>query len=107
MAEDNSRKQSKHVLSKPEHATTIGWVPVITIAGVSAILGFVAAGLTAAGRSNLGAPGWWVASKLGKPGPDLNLGLFIVSAVIVDAVLFYAVLLGGFLLWEKARRKDA
>ncbi len=38
--------------------------------------------LTAAGLPKIRTPGWWVASTLNKPGPDLNLGLFIMSAIV-------------------------
>jgi hypothetical protein len=82
---------------------------VVEVAMLSAFLGILAAAATASGRSSLGAPGWWVAGVLGNltrsPETGESLGVIIVSAVVVDASICFALLWGGYLLWRRARSK--
>ncbi|HKN72726.1 MAG TPA: hypothetical protein VJX30_16960 [Terriglobales bacterium] len=72
----------------------------VEIAVLSVVLGLTASGLT-----KMQTPGWWVASMLFSPGRDLNLGLFVVSAIVVDAGICFAILWGGYLLWTRSRQE--
>jgi hypothetical protein len=78
---------------------------VVGVAALSVVIGSAAAMLTVAGRSNIGALGWWVAGMLSKPGRDSNLGLFIMSAFVVDSAICFAILWGGYLLWMRFRQR--
>lgn len=71
---------------------------VVVIAPLS-----VVAALAMGGLAKMGTPGWWVASKLNKPGKDLDLRVLIGTAIIVDSAICFAVLWGGYVLWTRFR----
>jgi hypothetical protein len=71
---------------------------VVVVAPLSVVVALAMGGL-----AKMGTPGWWVASKLNKPGKDLDLRLFIGTAIVVDSALCFAVLWGGYVLWTRFR----
>ena len=96
--------------SKPQKSKPA--VPPYSVAGrfrhvVEVALLSVVIALAASGLSKMRTPGWWVAGTLNKPGPDLNLGLFIGSVVAVDSAICFAMLWGGYLLWRKPAQTSA
>ncbi len=73
---------------------------VVEVAMLSVVMALAAAGL-----SKMRTPGWWISGALNRPSRDLNLGLLIGSAVVVDSAICFAILWGGYLLWTWCRRK--
>jgi hypothetical protein len=93
-------KPPKDRLGEPEYSSAGRLRHVVEVAVLSVVMG-----LGATGISKMRTPGWWVAGMLNKPGPDLNLGLFIGSAIFVDSAICFSILWGGYLLWMRARQK--
>lgn len=71
---------------------------VVVVAPLSVVMA-----LTMEGLAKMGTPGWWAASRLNKPGKDLDLRLFIGTAIVVDSALCFAVLWCGYVLWMRFR----
>ena len=98
-------KQPKDSVAEPQYSFAVRVRHVVELAVLSTIIGSAAAIASLGGRSYVGAPGLWVAGRLYKPGRDLNLGLFIVSASVVDAVICFVILWGGYLQWMWYRQR--
>jgi hypothetical protein len=100
------RKPPEDRLAKPQDSFAVRFRHVVEVAVLSVVMA-----LTAAGLSKARTPGWLTASTLGLWSgahgfsPDLRLMLMLI--VGVDSVISFAILWGGYLLWQRARRKPA
>ena len=90
-------KPPKDEFAVPQSSIARRMFHVVEVAVLSVLMALAATGL-----SKMRTPGWWVAGTLNKPGPDLNLGVFIGSAIVVDSGICFAILWGGYLLWKRA-----
>jgi hypothetical protein len=99
-------RPSKGMVAEPQYSFAGRFRLVVEVAVLSVVMALAAAGL-----SKMRTPGWMITGTLGIwSGPlhvDLSIGAVILLAVGVDSAICFAILWGGYLLWQRARRKPA
>jgi hypothetical protein len=94
------------LLAGPQRSIASQWSRANLVGMLSVVLGIVAESLL-----KMHTPGWRIVGSLSnfanRLGFNLDLRFFLVSAVIVDAAICFAMLWGGYLLWKRSRRSAA
>lgn len=98
---------SKQTPPQPRYSVTMLLPLVIVSVVLSSIIGMMISAATLSGFSYVGAPGVWLGAMLGRwvDRNHPNIGVFFMTAFVVNSALCLAILWGGYWLWFQFRRR--
>lgn len=107
----SQRETSNKIPAEQQYSIAERWVLVIVGVVLAAVIGSVASIATIGRLSNVGALGWWfgriVDDWIHRSDLHYNIGLVIMSALIVNSAICFAILWGGYLLSCRFRRRSS